>query len=58
MKKKINNEDIIRASHNEGKVSEIKDLLKNYDVKILSSSVLGIDVPEVNFCSFEVFSLI
>ena len=36
MKKKINNEDIIIASHNEGKVSEIKDLLKNYDLKILS----------------------
>ena len=46
MKKKINNEDIIIASHNEGKVSEIKDLLKNYDLKILSSSDLGIDEPE------------
>ena len=43
MKKKINNEDIIIASHNEGKVSEIKDLLQNYDLKILSSNDLGID---------------
>ena len=58
MKKKINNEDIIIASHNEGKVSEIKDLLKNYDLKILSSSDLGIDEPEENGSSFEENALI
>ena len=43
MKKKIDNEEIVIASHNKGKVSEIKDLLKNYDLKILSSSDLGIE---------------
>tara|TARA_B100000161_G_scaffold193761_1_gene140720 strand:- start:25376 stop:25984 length:609 start_codon:yes stop_codon:yes gene_type:complete len=58
MKKKINNEDIIIASHNEGKVSEIRDLLKNYDLKILSSSDLGIDEPEENGSSFEENALI
>ena len=58
MKKKINNEDIIIASHNEGKVSEIKDLLKNYDLRTLSSSDLGIDEPEENGSSFEENALI
>ena len=58
MKKKINNEDIIIASHNEGKVSEIKDLLKNYDLRTLSSSDLGIDEPEENGLSFEENALI
>ena len=53
MKKKIDNEDIVIASHNKGKVSEIKDLLKNYDLKILSSSELGIEEPEENGSSFE-----
>ena len=53
MKKKINNEKIVIASHNKGKVSEIKDLLKNYDLKILSSSDLGIEEPEENGSSFE-----
>ena len=58
MKKKINNEDIIIASHNEGKVSEIKDLLKNYDLRTLASSDLGIDEPEENGLSFEENALI
>ena len=53
MKKKIDNEEIVIASHNKGKVSEIKDLLKNYDLKILSSSDLGIEEPEENGSSFE-----
>ena len=53
MKKKIDNEEIVIASHNRGKVSEIKDLLKNYDLKILSSSDLGIEEPEENGSSFE-----
>ena len=58
LNKKINNEDIIIASHNEGKVSEIKDLLKNYDLRTLSSSDLGIDEPEENGSSFEENALI
>ena len=58
MKKKIDNEKIIIASHNEGKVSEIKDLLKNYNLKIMSSSELGIDEPEENGSSFEENALI
>src|SRR6056300_449429 len=53
MKKKIDNEDIVIASHKKGKVLEIKDLLKNYDLKILSSSELGIEEPEENGSSFE-----
>lgn len=53
MKKKIDNEEIVIASHNKGKVSEIKDLLKNYDLKILSSGDLGIEEPEENGSSFE-----
>ena len=58
MKKKINDEKIIIASHNEGKVSEIKDLLKDYSLKIMSSSELGIDEPEENGSSFEENALI
>ena len=58
MQKKINNEKIIIASHNEGKVSEIKDLLKNYNLNIISSSELGIDEPEENGSSFEENALI
>ena len=58
MKKKIDNEKIIIASHNEGKVSEIKDLLKNYNLNIISSSELGIDEPEENGSSFEENALI
>ena len=53
MKKKINNEEIVIASHNNGKVVEIRDLLKNYDLKILSSRDLGIEEPEENGSSFE-----
>ena len=58
MKKKIDNEKIIIASHNEGKVSEIKDLLKNYNLNIISSSELGIDEPVENGSSFEENALI
>ena len=58
MKKKIDNEKIIIASHNEGKVREIKDLLKDYNLKIMSTREIGIDEPEENGSSFEENALI
>ncbi len=50
--------NIIIASHNKGKVSEIKDLLKPLKIKILSASNFSLQEPVENGVSFEENALI
>ncbi|MBK20545.1 MAG: non-canonical purine NTP pyrophosphatase, RdgB/HAM1 family [Rhodospirillaceae bacterium] len=38
--------ELVIASHNEGKVREIEDLLKPYNVDVVSAGKLGLDEPE------------
>jgi XTP/dITP diphosphohydrolase len=58
MNRKINGHKLIIASHNQGKVSEIKDLLSRYDVDVSSSEDFGMKEPEENGDSFEENALI
>ena len=58
MNRKINGHKLIIASHNQGKVSEIKDLLSRYEVDVSSSENFGMKEPEENGDSFEENALI
>ena len=58
MNRKINGHKLIIASHNQGKVSEIKDLLSRYKVEVSSSEDFGMKEPEENGDSFEENALI
>ena len=58
MNRKINGHKLIIASHNQGKVSEIKDLLSRYKVDVSSSEDFGMKEPEENGNSFEENALI
>ena len=58
MNRKINGHKLIIASHNQGKVSEIKDLLSRYEVNVSSSENFGMKEPEENGDSFEENALI
>jgi XTP/dITP diphosphohydrolase len=58
MNRKINGHKLIIASHNQGKVSEIKDLLSRYEVDVSSSEDFGMKEPEENGDSFEENALI
>ena len=58
MNRKINGHKLIIASHNQGKVSEIKDLLSRYEVYVSSSENFGMKEPEENGDSFEENALI
>jgi XTP/dITP diphosphohydrolase len=58
MNRKINGHKLIIASHNQGKVSEIKDLLSRYKVDVSSSEDFGMKEPEENGDSFEENALI
>ena len=58
MNRKINGHKLIIASHNQGKVSEIKDLLSRYVVDVSSSENFGMKEPEENGDSFEENALI
>ncbi len=58
MNRKINGHKLIIASHNQGKVSEIKDLLSRYEVDVCSSEDFGMKEPEENGDSFEENALI
>ena len=53
MIRKIENQNLIIASHNNGKVIEIRDLLSNYNVMISSSEEYGMKEPEENGSTFE-----
>lgn len=58
MNRKINGHKLIIASHNQGKVSEIKELLSRYEVDVSSSEDFGMKEPEENGDSFEENALI
>ena len=58
MNRRINGHKLIIASHNQGKVSEIKDLLSRYEVDVSSSEDFGMKEPEENGDSFEENALI
>ena len=58
MNREINGHKLIIASHNQGKVSEIKDLLSRYEVDVSSSEDFGMKEPEENGDSFEENALI
>ena len=58
MNRKIKGHKLIIASHNQGKVSEIKDLLSRYEVDVSSSEDFGMKEPEENGDSFEENALI
>jgi len=58
MNRKINGHKLIIASHNQGKVSEIKNLLSRYEVEVNSSEDFGMKEPEENGDSFEENALI
>ena len=49
---------LVIASHNKGKITEIKDLLEPLDIQILSAYDFDIEEPEENGLTFEENSLI
>ena len=49
---------LVIASHNKGKITEIKDLLKPLDIQILSAYDFDIEEPEENGLTFEENALI
>ena len=49
---------LVIASHNKGKITEIKDLLETLDIQILSAYDLDIEEPEENGLTFEENALI
>ena len=49
---------IVIASNNEGKVSEIKDILKNFNLRILTNKFFKIGEPIENGVSFKENALI
>ena len=54
MKNRIfNGTKLVIASHNKGKIKEIKDLLDPLKIKIFSADELNIDEPDENGLSFE-----
>ena len=46
-------ERLVIASHNPGKVREIADLLRPFDVDVVSVASLGLDEPEEDGRSFS-----
>ena len=59
MKSRIFNENkLVIASHNKGKINEIYELLKPLNIKILSAYDLKIKEPEENGSTFEQNALI
>ena len=49
---------LVIASHNKGKITEIKDLLKPLNIDILSAYDFNIEEPEENGATFEGNALI
>ena len=54
----FNGQEIVIASHNKGKIEEIKDLLKPLGIKILSAEKFGLEEPIENGLTFEENALI
>ena len=50
---KFKDKKLIVATHNSGKLKEIKELLSNLNLDIYSSNELGLPVPKENGSSFE-----
>ena len=44
--RKLNEKQIVLASHNKGKLKEIGHLLKPFGISVISASDLGLDEPE------------
>ena len=58
MNKKIINNKIVIATHNDGKVREIKDILRPFNLKLLIIKDFNLKEPEENGDSFEKNALI
>ena len=52
-KRKFKEKKIIVATHNKGKLIEIRELLKDIDVEVFSSIELNLPVPKENGSTFE-----
>ena len=50
---KFNEKRLVVATHNNGKLIEIKDLLKDIDVEVYSSIGLNLPIPKENGSTFE-----
>ena len=51
--KNLRNNQIVLATHNQGKISEINNLLRKYNFETISAKDLGLIVPIENGSSFE-----
>ena len=54
----LNGKEIVLASHNQGKVKEINDLLSDYGVRVLSAGECGLSEPIEDGDTFEANALI
>ena len=52
MARKFTEEKLVIASHNQGKIDEIADLLKYFGVAVVSAATLGLPEPEETGTSF------
>ena len=57
-KLKFREKKLVVATHNNGKLNEIKDLLKDINCKVYSSIWLNLPVPKENGSTFEENALI
>ena len=57
-KLKFREKKLVVATHNNGKLNEIKDLLKDFNCKVYSSIGLNLPVPKENGSTFEDNALI
>ena len=55
---KFKEKKLVVATHNNGKLNEIKDLLKDINCKVYSSIGLNLPVPKENGSTFEENALI
>ena len=51
--KNLRNNQIVLATHNQGKISEINNLLRKYSFETISAKELGLIEPIENGSSFE-----
>lgn len=52
MARRFSDSDLVIASHNPGKIREIGDLLRRFDVAVMSAGDLGLDEPEETEATF------
>jgi len=52
MARRFEGHELVIASHNPGKIREIGDLLKPFDVAVMSAGALGLDEPEETETTF------